>query len=90
MYGDQAIFVIKSAFESLSGFPELPIMEDYELSRRISKFGEIYHSRLFVDVSYRRFAGGIMTAAFLMLATPTMYRLGVSPGFLAGLYKDIR
>jgi rSAM/selenodomain-associated transferase 2 len=90
MYGDQAVFVKKSAFESVSGFPEIPIMEDYEFSRRISKVGKIYHSPAEVDVSYRRFAHGVVTAAFLMLAIPSMYRLGVPPGFLAGLYRDIR
>lgn len=90
MYGDQAIFVKKSAFESVSGFPEIPIMEDYEFSRRISKIGKIYHSSSFVDVSYRRFKHGLLTAAFLMLVMPSMYRLGVPPGFLAGLYRDIR
>jgi rSAM/selenodomain-associated transferase 2 len=90
MYGDQAIFVKKNAFESVSGFPEIPIMEDYEFSRRISETGKIYYSRQIVDVSYRRFKHGTVTAAFLMMTMPSMYRLGVSPGFLAGLYRDIR
>lgn len=90
MYGDQAIFVKKSAFESVSGFPDIPIMEDYEFCRRISKIGGIYHSRAMVDVSYRRFAHGVLTATFLMLTMPSMYRLGVPPDYLAGLYKDIR
>jgi len=90
MYGDQAIFVKKSAFGSVSGFPEIPIMEDYEFSRRISEAGEIYYSRQIVDVSYRRFAHGAVTAAALMLTIPLMFRLGVRPGFLAGLYRDIR
>ena len=90
MYGDQAIFVKKSAFESVSGFPEIPIMEDYEFSRRISGIGKIYHSRQVVDVSYRRFAHGVVTAAALMLTIPFMYRLGVPPDYLARLYRDIR
>jgi rSAM/selenodomain-associated transferase 2 len=90
MYGDQAIFVKRNAFETVSGFPEIPIMEDYEFSRRILKIGKVYHSRLAVDVSYRRFAHGVVTATFLMLTMPSMYRLGVSPGYLAGLYRDIR
>ena len=90
MYGDQAIFVKKSVFESVSGFPEIPIMEDYEFSRRISGIGKIYHSRQVVDVSYRRFAHGVVTAAVLMLKIPFMYRLGVPPDYLAGLYRDIR
>jgi rSAM/selenodomain-associated transferase 2 len=90
MYGDQAIFVRKSAFEEVSGFPEIPIMEDYEFSRRISKVGKLYHSRFFADVSYRRFSNGLITAALLMLVMPSMFRLGVPPDYLAGLYKDIR
>jgi rSAM/selenodomain-associated transferase 2 len=90
MYGDQAIFVKKSAFEYVSGFPDIPIMEDYEFSRRIANAGKTYHSRSVVDVSYRRFKHGIVTATFLMLVMPSMYRLGVSPDYLAALYKDIR
>lgn len=90
MYGDQAIFVKKSAFESVSGFPEIPIMEDYEFSRRISGIGKIYYSRKVVDVSYRRFRHGIVTATVLMLTIPSLFRLGVSPDYLAGLYRDIR
>lgn len=90
MYGDQAIFVKKSAFESVSGFPEIPIMEDYEFSRKVSGIGKIYYSSQVVDVSYRRFAHGIVTAAVLMLTIPLMYRLGVPPDYIAGLYRDIR
>ena len=90
MYGDQAIFVKKSAFESVLGFPEISIMEDYEFSKRISRTGKIYYSRQVVDVSYRRFAHGVITAAALMLIIPFMYRLGVSSDYLAGFYRNIR
>ncbi len=90
MYGDQAIFVEKRAFESVRGFPEIPIMEDFEFSRKISGIGKIYYSRQTVDVSYRRFKHGIITATLLMLAIPSLFRLGVSPDYLAGLYRDIR
>jgi len=33
--GDQAIFVRRSAFAAVAGFPEQPLMEDIELSRRL-------------------------------------------------------
>jgi len=33
--GDQAMFVTRAAFEAAGGFPDLPLMEDVELSRRL-------------------------------------------------------
>lgn len=90
MYGDQAIFVTKNVFESVSGFPEIPIMEDYEFSKRISGTGKLYYSNLYVDVSYRRFKHDVFTAAVLMHFIPLLYRFGVSPYSLKKLYRDIR
>jgi len=36
-YGDQAIFVTRSALTSIGGIPEIPLMEDVELSLRLHK-----------------------------------------------------
>ncbi|WP_332669880.1 TIGR04283 family arsenosugar biosynthesis glycosyltransferase [Aromatoleum sp.] len=33
--GDQAMFVTRRAFDAVGGFPDLPLMEDIELSRRL-------------------------------------------------------
>ena len=33
--GDQAMFMTRAAFDAVGGFPELPLMEDVELSRRL-------------------------------------------------------
>ena len=33
--GDQAMFVASRAFETVGGFPDQPLMEDIELSRRL-------------------------------------------------------
>src|SRR5450432_628637 len=33
--GDQAIFVVRSAFESVGGYPDQPLMEDIELCKRL-------------------------------------------------------
>ncbi|MBI4996564.1 MAG: TIGR04283 family arsenosugar biosynthesis glycosyltransferase [Rhodocyclales bacterium] len=38
--GDQAMFVTRSAFAAVGGFPDLPLMEDIELSKRL-----LAHSR---------------------------------------------
>lgn len=37
--GDQAVFVRRAVFESLSGFAPLPLMEDIELSARLRRIG---------------------------------------------------
>ena len=38
-YGDQAIFVTRTALESIGGIPPLPLMEDVELARRLRTAG---------------------------------------------------
>lgn len=35
--GDQGMFVERALFEAVGGFPELPLMEDVELSRRLKR-----------------------------------------------------
>ena len=37
--GDQAIFIRRDAFERIGGFPDQPLMEDIELSRRLLALG---------------------------------------------------
>eukprot|EP00287_Rhodomonas_sp_CCMP768_P015607 CAMPEP_0196758594 /NCGR_PEP_ID=MMETSP1091-20130531/104270_1 /TAXON_ID=302021 /ORGANISM="Rhodomonas sp., Strain CCMP768" /LENGTH=303 /DNA_ID=CAMNT_0042107423 /DNA_START=64 /DNA_END=975 /DNA_ORIENTATION=- len=36
-YGDQAIFVSRKRFHGMGGFPEMPLMEDYEFVRRLRR-----------------------------------------------------
>ena len=38
-YGDQAIFVSSSALKKIGGIPEVPLMEDVALARRLAKSG---------------------------------------------------
>ncbi|MGA7937788.1 MAG: TIGR04283 family arsenosugar biosynthesis glycosyltransferase, partial [Kovacikia sp.] len=40
-YGDQAIFLKASTFQEVGGFPDLPIMEDFELVHRLRQRGKI-------------------------------------------------
>ncbi len=40
-YGDQALFVSRSLFHEIGGYPEYPIMEDFELVRRLKQKGKI-------------------------------------------------
>jgi rSAM/selenodomain-associated transferase 2 len=52
--GDQAIFVTREAFERVGGFPDQPLMEDVEISRRLRRLGRPACLRAQVVTSGRR------------------------------------
>lgn len=85
-YGDQALFVLADVFRQAGGFPEIPLMEDLELSRRLRRLGRIRTVRDCVRVSGRRFESRPIYYAFLMNVLPLLYRLGVPPAWLARTY----
>lgn len=91
MYGDQAIFTTRAAFDRVGGFPEIPIMEDVELIKRIRHEGRIVVLPVAVITSTRRHrrAGTARTLARGWLIQ-TLYRLGVSPTRLARMYPPVR
>jgi len=57
MYGDQVQFLMRSTFERVGGFPEIPIMEDLEMSRSLVQVGRLVRIPLRVKTSSRRFSG---------------------------------
>ncbi len=57
-YGDQAIFLTAEVFRRVGGFPELPIMEDLELTRRLKPLGQIRIAPEPVVTSARRWHEG--------------------------------
>jgi rSAM/selenodomain-associated transferase 2 len=89
-YGDQALFVRREAFERAGGFPDQPLMEDLELSRRLRRLGRIARVPASVRVSGRRFLAHPIRAALLVNTFPLLYRIGVSPETLARLYRNVR
>ncbi|HET9683092.1 MAG TPA: TIGR04283 family arsenosugar biosynthesis glycosyltransferase [Gemmatimonadaceae bacterium] len=89
-YGDQALFVRREAFWRAGGFPEQPLMEDLELSRRLRRLGRISIAPASVRVSGRRFLAHPVRHALLVNSFPVLYRLGVAPATLARLYQDVR
>jgi GT2 family glycosyltransferase len=89
-YGDQALFVRADAFHAIGGFPPQPLMEDLELSHRLSQLGRIRTVPSPVRVSGRRFQARPITSCFLMCVFPLLYRLGVPPRALARMYGDSR
>jgi rSAM/selenodomain-associated transferase 2 len=87
--GDQAIFVRRSVFEAVGGYPEQPLMEDVELSRRLLRAtGPPACLRARVHTSGRRWdARGAWRTIFLMWRLRFLYWRGASPERLARLYR---
>lgn len=87
-YGDQAIFCRKSTFEAMSGFNDLPIMEDYEFVRRLRKLGKIAVLDASVSTSARRWVKlGVLRTTLTNQLMLLGYHLGVSPDRLAQFYR---
>jgi len=89
--GDQAIFVRRSVFESLGGFPHFDLCEDLDFSRRLKRAGRVacLHSR--VTTSARRWRrDGLARTVLRMWAIRALYLLGVPPSRLKQFYADTR
>jgi glycosyltransferase involved in cell wall biosynthesis len=56
-YGDQAQFFRRQGLQAVGGFPDQPLMEDIELSRRLRLLGTPLYLDVPVTVSARRFRG---------------------------------
>jgi hypothetical protein len=56
MYGDQVQFMRRDSFQKVAGFPELPIMEDLEMSRSLARVGRLVRVPLRVKTSSRNFS----------------------------------
>ncbi|MGK0186922.1 MAG: rSAM/selenodomain-associated transferase 2 [Verrucomicrobiales bacterium] len=55
LYGDQSLFATRTAFDSLGGFADVPIMEDVDFSARMKKHGRICLVDPPLRTSMRRF-----------------------------------
>ncbi|NRA35152.1 MAG: glycosyltransferase family 2 protein [Polyangiaceae bacterium] len=89
-YGDQGLFVRTQVFRELGGFANIPLMEDYELSRRLAKVAPTARIRERMTVSDRRFRGAPLASLLTMWTFPALFRLGIPPHRLSKLYKDLR
>ncbi|GAC1468967.1 MAG: hypothetical protein NVSMB9_12200 [Isosphaeraceae bacterium] len=83
-YGDQALFLNADTFRQLGGFPDLPIMEDLELTRRLRARGVIRMAPVPVQTSARRWlAHGVWRMTFRNQLCLAAYFLGVPPQRIA-------
>ena len=91
-FGDQGIWVRKDVFDAMGGFPDLPIMEDYEFSLRMQR----------QNIPIRQLPGRIITSGrryekrfplitmWQMYHLRCLYRRGTDIQEIARRYRDIR
>src|SRR5579862_4825924 len=86
--GDQAIFVARSAFESIGGFPDQPLMEDVELCKRLRVLSPPVCLRDRAVTSGRRWESrGVWRTIVLMWRLRWAYWRGVPASVLADRYE---
>jgi rSAM/selenodomain-associated transferase 2 len=85
--GDQALFVRYELFQWVGGFPDLPLMEDIEISRRLKAHGSPACLRHRVTTSARRWERhGVWRTIVLMWRLRAAYFLGADARELAIRY----
>lgn len=92
-FGDQGIFLRSNIFWKVGGFPEIPLMEDYEFSLRLRKrkirFGQ---TRDPIITSARRYGKGFfhqLKVMYQMHELRYLYRHGHTPEKLKKRYEKI-
>jgi rSAM/selenodomain-associated transferase 2 len=88
--GDQAIFLRRRCFDRIGGYPEIPLMEDVELSRMMNRSGKTVLLPVRVVTSARRWEShGTARTILRMWALRIAYRLGMSPSRCARWYRGL-
>ena len=94
MFGDQGIFMTRDLFERIGGFPEIPIMEDYQLSLTLREKGvRTGMARHRIYTSDRRYPMRTLPMLKLMhhmYSLRKSYKAGVPADEIAAQYRDVR
>lgn len=86
--GDQGIFVKKDIFNAVNGYPNIPLMEDIEISKKLKLISRPICIKEKLTTSSRRWEEkGILSTVLLMWKFRLLYWLGVSADKLASQYK---
>jgi GT2 family glycosyltransferase len=90
-YGDQALFARREAYDRIGGFRPLPLMEDVDFVRRLSRVGRLALLDHRALTSPRRWeTRGVLSRTLRNWRVLLLYALGRSPERLVGLYEDGR
>jgi rSAM/selenodomain-associated transferase 2 len=85
--GDQGIFVRRELFFAVGGYPNIPLMEDLALSKRLKRTGRpLCLQDKIINSSRRWEEQGIIRTVLLMWRLRLAYFFGAEPGRLAKIY----
>jgi hypothetical protein len=88
-YGDQGLFVRRSAFHAMGGFAEISFLEDVEFVRRLVRRGPVTELPLTLRTSSRRWRrDGWLRRSFINAVIVCLYCLGASPARLFRWYRS--
>jgi rSAM/selenodomain-associated transferase 2 len=77
--GDQGIFVTRSLYTAAGGYPEIPLMEDVALAKRLKRFGAPLNLKHRITTSARRWEkNGVLRTILLMWRLRLAYWLGAT------------
>jgi rSAM/selenodomain-associated transferase 2 len=89
--GDQAMFVTASLFNQVGHYPEIALMEDIALSKKLKQHSPPACLHTSVISSGRRWEQfGILKTILLMWSLRLRYFFGASPDHLAAIYNEGR
>ncbi len=90
-YGDQGLFVRRTDFFRLGGFPPLLFLEDVFFGRRLRGHGRVVLARPRIWVSPRRWQrAGLVRQTLRNWSLTALAAAGVSPAWLARFYPPVR
>jgi rSAM/selenodomain-associated transferase 2 len=90
-YGDQGLFLRRKVFQQCGGFPELRLMEDLFMCRRLRRLGRVVVVPRRIFVSPRRWRHtGIIRQTLRNWGLTALAAAGVSPDQLARFYPVVR
>lgn len=89
--GDQGVFVRRNLFDGVGGFPEIALMEDIALSKRLKRIGRPRCLQSPIETSSRRWErDGIWRTVLLMSFLRAAYQFGADPAWLVKIYYGSR
>jgi rSAM/selenodomain-associated transferase 2 len=90
-YGDQGLFVRRRLFQRMGGYRELPLFEDVEFVRRLTRLDEVVELPLPLRTSSRRWRrDGWIRRSGRNVTLVALYFAGVSPAWLERRYRSGR